>query len=308
MAVILLCGIGSEPSVRMVQEQLEKLGAEYVIFNQRRFSGAHVEFEIRWGQVEGTLELEGNSYSLAHFQGVFARLMDDQSLPEVRNEPAESPVRLRCRSVHDALARWCEIAPCRVVNRAAPQGSNASKPYQAQLIRQAGFLIPETLITNEPQRVLEFYAKHKRIIYKSISAVRSIVQEFKEQDIVRLELIRWCPTQFQEFIEGTNLRVHVMGERVFATAIDSEATDYRYASRQVGDHAELREVDLSDELAAKCVHLAKVLGLPLAGIDLKITPDDQVYCFEVNPSPAFSYYEGNTGQPISEAIALYLIQ
>ena len=39
------------------------------------------------------------------------------------------------------------------------------------------------------------------------------------------------------------------------------------------------------------------------GIDLKITPDDEVYCFEVNPSPAFSYYESNTGQPISAAIA-----
>jgi hypothetical protein len=40
-----------------------------------------------------------------------------------------------------------------------------------------------------------------------------------------------------------------------------------------------------------------------SGIDLKITPDDEVYCFEVNPSPAFSYYESNTGQPISAAIA-----
>jgi hypothetical protein len=39
---------------------------------------------------------------------------------------------------------------------------------------------------------------------------------------------------------------------------------------------------------------------------LKVTPDDEVYCFEVNPSPAFSYYEGNTGQPISRAVARHL--
>jgi hypothetical protein len=31
-----------------------------------------------------------------------------------------------------------------------------------------------------------------------------------------------------------------------------------------------------------------------------------VYCFEVNPSPGFSYYEANAGQPISTAVAEYL--
>ena len=39
---------------------------------------------------------------------------------------------------------------------------------------------------------------------------------------------------------------------------------------------------------------------------LKITPENYVYCFEVNPSPAFSYYESQTGQPISCAVADYL--
>jgi hypothetical protein len=47
-------------------------------------------------------------------------------------------------------------------------------------------------------------------------------------------------------------------------------------------------------------------GLAIAGIDLKVTRDNRVYCFEVNPSPAYSYYESNTGQPISSAVADYL--
>mgnify|MGYP006184765043 CR=1 FL=1 len=57
----------------------------------------------------------------------------------------------------------------------APMGSNSSKPFQAQLIRQYGFAVPETLITNNPEHVLAFRDKHKRIVYKSISGVRSIV-------------------------------------------------------------------------------------------------------------------------------------
>jgi glutathione synthase/RimK-type ligase-like ATP-grasp enzyme len=50
-----------------------------------------------------------------------------------------------------------------------------------------------------------------------------------------------------------------------------------------------------------CLH-----GLAFAGIDLKITPAGEIFCFEVNPSPDFSFYEANTGQPIASALARYL--
>jgi len=52
--------------------------------------------------------------------------------------------------------------------------------------------------------------------------------------------------------------------------------------------------------------LAASLDLVVAGIDLRRTPDGEWYCFEVNPSPAFSYYESATHQPISAAIAALL--
>jgi glutathione synthase/RimK-type ligase-like ATP-grasp enzyme len=65
-------------------------------------------------------------------------------------------------------------------------------------------------------------------------------------------------------------------------------------------------MELSDSLVQGCLDLAADLRLPFAGIDLKLTPDGRVYCFEVNPSPAYSYYESNTGQPISLALARYL--
>ncbi len=45
------------------------------------------------------------------------------------------------------------------------------------------------------------------------------------------------------------------------------------------------------------------MGLLVAGIDLRLTPDDEWYCFEVNPSPGFTFYEDAGGQPIAAAIA-----
>lgn len=195
--------------------------------------------------------------------------------------------------------------PGRVLNRTGPMGSNSSKPYQAQLIRQQGFRVPETMVTNDPDLVLKFHAEHKRTVYKSISGIRSIVQTLEETDLVRLDHIRWCPTQFQEFIEGTNVRVHVVGSEVFATSITTDATDYRYAQR-AGKEAMLEAIELPDELSGKCVNLANALELGFAGIDLKMTPTNEAYCFEVNPSPAYSYYQSHTGQNIARAVARYL--
>jgi len=305
--MILLCGIPSETPLRMVRERIEAAGGEYVMMNQRDFAECAIEFEIGAGGVSGELRIKDRRYRLEEFHAVYQRLMDDHCLPELEPEPPASPLRTHCRAFHDTLTRWLEISPARVINRCAPMTSNSSKPYQTQLIRRLGFRIPETLVTNDPALVREFRERHGRLIYKSISAVRSIVQTLEESDYQRLERIRWCPTQFQAFVEGENLRVHTVGGAVYATAIRTGATDYRYAARQCGDAAELREVELDGELAGKCLALSAALGLEFAGIDLKVTPEDEVYCFEVNPCPAFSYYEGNAGQPISEGVARHLM-
>ncbi|MDI3467836.1 MAG: hypothetical protein OJF50_006657 [Nitrospira sp.] len=295
----------TESPLAMVREELDEFGLAYVEFNQRNFRAMEMEFEVSAGSVTGRMQVDNRDHRLEDIQSVYTRLMDDQLVPELKHEPTHSPERQYCRSLHETLTRWCEIMPGRVLNRTGPMGSNSSKPYQAQLIRQHGFAVPDTIVTNEPDLVMKFHAEHKRTIYKSISGVRSIVQTLEEKDLARLDQIRWCPTQFQEFIEGTNVRVHVIGSEVFATSITTDATDYRYAQR-AGKEAVLKAIELPAELSEKCVGLANALGLAFAGIDLKMTPANEAYCFEVNPSPAFSYYQSHTGQNIARAVARYL--
>ena len=95
----------------------------------------------------------------------------------------------------------------------------------------------------------------------------------------------------------------MVGQDVFATAVTSSATDYRYDGE-----AKWAATDLPNEYKERCVALSQALGLELAGIDLRITPLGEVYCFEVNPSPAFSVYEDQTGLPIADAIAKHLMR
>lgn len=304
--LVLLCGIPTESPIALVRERLVHLGVPHVVLSQRSFERAPFWYEIDRTGLSGRLQVDGVDYTLDDFSSAYVRLMDDQQLPELTAEAPGSPRRLHARAWHDAILRWCEISPMRVVNRVAAMASNCSKPFQAQAILRQGLRIPETLVTSDPLAVREFARKMRRVVFKSTSGIRSIVRELDAADLDRLDQIRWCPVQFQEFVEGRNLRVHTVGQEVFATAITTDATDYRYAQRQNGEPALLEAVEVTDDLAERCVALARDLDLPFAGIDLKVTPDGEVYCFEVNPSPAYSYYESHTGQPISTALARYL--
>jgi glutathione synthase/RimK-type ligase-like ATP-grasp enzyme len=189
-----------------------------------------------------------------------------------------------------------------VVNRVAGGISNNSKPYQALLLRRAGLRVPPTLVTNDAEAARAFVSAHGAVIYKSLSGIRSIVRRLEPADLSRLDLLRHGPAQFQAYVPGDNVRVHTVGDRVFAVRVHSEAVDYRYAHRD-GLDMEMERSSLPRTIQDACVAVARDLDLPLAGIDLKQTPDGEWYCFEVNPCPGFLYYERHSGLPISAALA-----
>ena len=308
--MILIAGIPTESPVARAIEAAEDNGIAHVVFDQRNHAECDLTLTLDpFAGWRGTLSGPGLDIDLASLSGIYVRLMDDRFLPGVEaTDPFAPPgsVALFHKRLHD----WLDIAPGRIASRPRAMLSNMSKPYQANFIRRAGFRIPETLITNDPDQALAFVAHCKAegdaVIYKSISGTRSIVQAFTDADRERLGRIRWCPVQFQRQVRGQDIRVHVIGNQCFATGIHSEATDYRYAQRQSGEAAELSITTLPDSVNRACVALSGLLELPFTGIDLRVTPDGDYYCFEANPCPAYSYYESHTGAPIARALVRWL--
>lgn len=301
--MIVLVGIPTEGPIALVHGELEALGADVVVLNQRRFAETRVEIEIEDGRLGGLLGIGRRVVPLAAVTAAYVRPMAFGDIPEVRALAPADPVRAAGAVFDDLLHGWLESTPARVVNRSAPQASNGSKPLQAQLIREAGFDVPETLVTSDPDAALAFRDLHGRVIYKSASGARSIVSELRDDDLPRLGRLRWCPVQFQRLVPGRDVRVHCVGGEVFATAIDTTGTDYRYA----GDGTTLTAFALPDGLAERALDLTARLRLEFSGIDLRLGPDGEAWCFEVNPSPGFSYYEEHTGQPIARAVARHLL-
>jgi glutathione synthase/RimK-type ligase-like ATP-grasp enzyme len=308
--MILFCGIPSEPPLHLAIDAARSLGLNFEVLSQRDFDRAGIEVRFSSRGVEGTLDACGRRHRLEDFTGVYVRLMDPAHLPESNGIAGSQKVResieqARSRVFHGLFCEWLEAAPARVLNRLTAMASNMSKPLQAQAIGDCGFRVPPTLVTNDPAEAIAFLKEHPRAIYKSVSSVRSIVREAQATDVRRIARVALLATQFQAYVPGPDLRVHVIGRRIFATEVASEAIDYRYAGRE-GLDARLRPSTLSRSLKERCIALSESLELPFCGIDLRLASRDDAFCFEVNPSPAYSFYEEATGQPIAAALAAYL--
>jgi hypothetical protein len=297
---VLLWGLPGDATLSAVHDVLTRLAVPLVFVDQRMVLDTHVELTVG-KTVEGVLRMDGTTVDLAEVHAAYLRPHDGTRVAAVRREAAGSPAWQHTQEVADILSLWSELTPASVVNRPAASASNGSKPGQLLTIAATGFDVPPTLVTNDPDAVAAFAAQHRQVIYKSTSGVRSRVRALATD--VQLNEVRSCPTQFQRRIDGTDVRVHVVGAEIFATRIDSDADDYRYASAQGLPRPRLTAVDLPDEVAERCQVLATRLALVVAGIDLRRTPMGEWYCFEVNPSPAFSYYEHGSGQPIAAAVA-----
>jgi RimK-like ATP-grasp domain len=304
--MILLWGLPHERPIALVHAALHRLGFPVTFLDQRQVLRTAVELGVD-SMIDGMLRTPDETIDLNAVTAVYLRPYDWRSLPEIEQAGSRSPVWRHALEVEDVLASWLELTPALVVNRLAAMSATNSKPDQASYIRTCGFAVPDTLITTDPTAAQEFWEKHGAVIYKSISGVRSIVSRLTTERARRFDDLVWCPTQFQQYIPGRDYRVHVVGHDVFACEIVSAADDYRYAASQ-GASVDIRTYDLPQEMADRCRRLAATMGLLVAGIDLRRTPDGQWYCFEINPSPAFSYYQGATNQPIDEAIAHLLGQ
>jgi glutathione synthase/RimK-type ligase-like ATP-grasp enzyme len=301
--VIVVCGILGDDMIELMCARLEQMQYEYLFFDERHFPG---EYGICWeagaGGVRGHFKSPARTVALEEVTGIYARYV------EYKDDTKKSELSPREELMAEAeyqmsVMELLDLLPCVVVNRPKASTSNDSKVYQGFLAEGVGLLTPKTLVTTCPEEARAFYEEcGGRVIYKSLSSIRSIVQRLDEGSMSRLPLLKNCPTQFQEQVEGVDIRVHTVGPETFATEIVSEASDYRYARRQ-GASLSARAVELPPEVGGACVRLADALGLELAGVDLRRTPDGRFYGCEVNPSPGFLFYERATAQPISEAVA-----
>ncbi|WP_183101447.1 ATP-grasp domain-containing protein [Nocardioides pelophilus] len=281
----MLHGLRSDAPLEDVRQVLDERQVPHLFLDQTACAGVAVE--VRDHRLE--LLVAGRAVPVTDVTGIYLRPYD-------LGAAANAAERARLRQLSFDLREWAQAAPAevRVVNRPDAGLSNHSKPRQALAIAEAGFAVPEALLTTDPKAAAAFVTEHRRVVVKSASGTRSIVRLVGEGE--DLDAVRWCPTQFQRFVPGVEYRVHVVGDRVISHRVRSEAVDYRYGGFS------LERTDLPDDVARRCRLLAATLGLELVGIDLRFGSDGRWYCWEANTSPAYSSFDG-PGREIASALA-----
>ncbi|MGW0778332.1 MvdC/MvdD family ATP grasp protein [Streptomyces sp. NPDC002835] len=207
-----------------------------------------------------------------------------------------------------ALHGLFQAMDCTWVNPPLLDGMAQHKPYQWEAARRVGLTLPRTLVTNQPERAQRFVDEIGigRTVFKSFLATAEAWRETRVvrlQDLAHLEAVRYAPVIFQEFVVGVDLRVTIVGERVFAAEIDATDTSYPVDMRMVIGESKVRPVTLPAALTATLLRLMRHLGLVYGAVDLRRRPDGQYVFFEVNPAGQWLFAEEHAGLPITSAVA-----
>lgn len=297
--LILLWGLEFDSPVTAVRDELQSLGVPTLFVNQREVLDIDVRMTVGEA-LDASIRVQDKWVDLEQVTAAYLRPYSSFRLPAIARAGPESQAWQHAASVDDILLCWAEVTTALLVNPLGAMSGNSSKPYQLEQLRKIGWSVPETLITTDAAAAKDFWAGHGEVIYKSVSGVRSRVSRLGPQHLERFTSISSCPTQFQQYIRGTDYRVHVAGTEVLACEVRSDADDYRYS----GDaDVEIRACALPFDVEDRCLKTAAALDLPFVGIDLRLTQEGEWFCFEANPSPGFTYYERATGLPIGRAVA-----
>ncbi|MGW3076373.1 MULTISPECIES: ATP-grasp ribosomal peptide maturase [unclassified Kitasatospora] len=200
---------------------------------------------------------------------------------------------------------------CLYVNHPNRIGDAEYKPAGLAAAAACGFQVPPTLLTNEPDAARQFIRTHGQVIHKPISMptylIDGVAQTVPVTEVTTVEIgdsVAGTMHLFQQRVNKVaDVRVTVIGERVFAVRIDCDLLDWRvdysahtYTAIPVPERVE----------RAVFAYLAH-FGLVFGAFDFALTgpehADDSWMWIECNPSGQWAWMEPPTGLPMTAALA-----
>jgi hypothetical protein len=297
--MILCIGLAVDNTFCHTLSALKLAGVSFDVidFGQLVYSG-HISYPL--DDISSTvISLHGETYQISSYESVLIRLVD------IAEGAPNEGLKAKSAGFYQALNRlFCNV-PIAVMNAPLRDCSNSSKLYHSvALSAVAGWYMPRSCLTNNPEQAIEFIASCPAgVIFKGASAVKTWATLYDPKlHASRMKLLASCPVLFQERISGPDVRVHVVGEQVFAEIIEASNVDYRTASKNT-----YQGIELPQHIALGCLKLALDCETPLLGIDFKIERETGTWFFlEANSLPCYEGYDRRAGGTISQAIVGWL--
>jgi glutathione synthase/RimK-type ligase-like ATP-grasp enzyme len=215
----------------------------------------------------------------------------DSDLPEVQ--------QIVYSNIDSAAWSFFRTLDCLFVNPIEPANAHSYKGLLLHTFRHHGIRVPNTLITNDPEAIRDFYERNKRQVvckppWGQAFTTRLTEDHFQPESLAKLAN---SPVMLQEYITGQDYRAYVMKDLVFGVEIQSQTLDLN-----MDDDARRVGVELPESVAEECYKIAQVSGLIFTAIDMRRTPEGEYVYFEANSSPDFTTDEAWIGYPLADSL------
>jgi MvdD-like protein with pre-ATP grasp domain len=194
------------------------------------------------------------------------------------------------------------------------------KLIQHQCARGVGLGTPDSLYSNDPQKIRAFIKHHGgQIVYKPLrpacwhdeeTSYVPFTSLLTADQLVDDALLKTSPGIYQELLpKAYELRVTMMGRRAFGAKVLSQETEAgKLDWRKAYTELRMEPFDVSRDLAAACFRLLERLGIVFGCFDFIVTPAGETVFLEVNEMGQFLFIETYTGLPLLDAFCEFLLQ
>jgi|APTNR8051073442_1049403.scaffolds.fasta_scaffold00869_14 gamma-F420-2:alpha-L-glutamate ligase len=200
------------------------------------------------------------------------------------------------------------------LNSANSIANSRDKLAQMQLLAQAGLPVPRTILAQFPvnlaavQQNIGIPAVVKAVSGSKGSGVHLCRTAPELEEILMLieSVNRQASVIIQQFIEyslGRDVRVLTLGDQAIA-AMERRAAGSGFKAN-FSRGGEVLPFEITPEIGALAVAVAKVFGLDIAGVDLLFDKNGFIIC-EVNSAPGFQGLEKASGIDIAKAMFDFL--
>ena len=183
-----------------------------------------------------------------------------------------------------------------------------NKLLQLRAAQKAGFQVPKTLISQDPDKIRQFCAAlNNQVIIKPVKGTKKIpmlTQKITEEHLASDQSLRLCPAIYQEYIPGNlHIRAHCFGSGIYSVLVKSDRLDWRQNLEVPFSIFELEEI-----VKVRLRRILDTLGLKMGIVDLKLTHEGEPIWLEINQQGQFLFAQGLTGLDLISFFAEFLYQ
>ena len=177
------------------------------------------------------------------------------------------------------------------------------KAYQYWTLADKGLPVPDFLAGNDFFELAKFAESCPSVVKPLVGGfVKRVGREDLEK---QKESLRKRPVLLQREIKGAAVRSFVLGGRMIGTC-ETVYGEGGVDSRQ--DIVAMKRYQLPPEHVDIPVRACEALGMIFAGVDMLVEEKTgNLFVLECNPAPFFRNFEAQTGLPLSEELARYLV-